>query len=290
MVEKRLELESEVQEIFCHIDNGDNFLLSGGAGSGKTYSLVGVIKQVILENPISKIACMTYTNSAVKEIEERVNHKNLVVSTIHDFLWDNIKHFQKELKSSLIELMNDEESKIKNPEESAVSAGYFDDTENGIQYKEYLSIKEGIISHDEVLILANHIFKKHPKICDILKDKFHFIFIDEYQDTNENVIEILLTHLKQSEKKNIIGFFGDSMQAIYDDGVGDFNNFKDDIKEVQKKQNRRNPQSIINLANTLRKNIDGIEQEPSKDTSAPNMENGVIKNGNIKFYYSDNNE
>lgn len=290
MVEKRLELEPEVQEIFCHIDNGDNFLLSGGAGSGKTYSLVGVIKQVILENPISKIACMTYTNSAVKEIEERVNHKNLVVSTIHDFLWDNIKHFQKELKSSLIELMNDEESKIKNPEENTVSAGYFDDTENGIQYKEYLSIKEGIISHDEVLILANHIFKKHPKIRDILKDKFHFIFIDEYQDTNENVIEILLTHLKQSEKKNIIGFFGDSMQAIYDDGVGDFNNFKDDIKEVQKKQNRRNPQSIINLANTLRKNIDGIEQEPSKDTSAPNMENGVIKNGNIKFYYSDNND
>ena len=35
----------------------------------------------------------------VKEIEERVNHKNLKVSTIHDFLWDNIKHFQKEIKN-----------------------------------------------------------------------------------------------------------------------------------------------------------------------------------------------
>ncbi|MDF1498730.1 MAG: ATP-dependent helicase [Patescibacteria group bacterium] len=290
MAQERLMLESEVQEILSHINNGDNFLLSGGAGSGKTYSLVGVIKQIISENPVSKIACMTYTNSAVKEIEERVNHKNLVVSTIHDFLWDNIKHFQKELKSSLVELMNEEESKIKNPEETVVSADYFNDTEDGIQYKEYLSIKDGIISHDEVLILANHIFGKHPKICDILKDKFHFIFIDEYQDTNENVIEILLTHLKQSEKNNIIGFFGDSMQAIYDDGVGDLDNYKDDIKEVQKKQNRRNPQSIINLANILRKNIDGIEQEPSKDTHAPNMQNGVIKDGNIKFYYSNNND
>ncbi|PID99512.1 DNA/RNA helicase [Candidatus Saccharibacteria bacterium] len=290
MVEGRSKLEPEVQEIFRHIDNGDNFLLSGGAGSGKTYSLVGVIKQVILENPVSKIACMTYTNSAVKEIEERVNHKNLVVSTIHDFLWDNIKHFQKELKSSLVELMNDEDSKIKNPEETVVSADYFSDTKDGIQYKEYLSIRDGIISHDEVLILANYVFKKNPKLCDILKDRFHFIFVDEYQDTNKDVIEILLTHLQQSEKNNIVGFFGDSMQAIYDDGVGDLNNYKYNFKEVQKKQNRRNPKSVIELANILRKNIDGIEQKPSKDTSAPNMQNEVIKDGDIKFYYSDNND
>ena len=106
---ERLKLESEVQKILCHIDNGENFLLSGGAGSGKTYSLVQVIKQIIFENPNTKIACITYTNAAVKEIEERVNHKNLKVSTIHDFLWDNIKHFQKELKSSLIILINDVE-------------------------------------------------------------------------------------------------------------------------------------------------------------------------------------
>ena len=288
MAQERLALEPEVQEILIHIDNGDNFLLSGGAGSGKTYSLVGVIRQVISENPTSKVACMTYTNAAVREIEERVNHKNLVVSTIHDFLWDNIKHFQKELKSSLVELMNDKESKIKNPEENPVLADYFDDMENGIQYKEYLRIKEGIISHDEVLILANHLFKSHSKLCDILKDKFQFIFIDEYQDTNENVIEIFLTHLKQSKRKNIVGFFGDSMQSIYDDRIGDLNDYIGDIKEAQKKQNRRNPQLIINLANKLR--TDGIIQEASIDINAPNMENGAIKNGDIKFYYSDNND
>ena len=99
----------ELQQIMKHIKNGDNFLLSGGAGSGKTYTLVQVIKQLIEENPNTKIACMTYTNAAVKEIDERVNNKNLSVSTIHDFLWDNIKHFQKELKLSLIDLANDEE-------------------------------------------------------------------------------------------------------------------------------------------------------------------------------------
>ncbi|MGR5879173.1 UvrD-helicase domain-containing protein [Bacillus pacificus] len=62
--------------------------------------------------------------------------------------------------------------------------------ENGIQYKEYNQIKNGIISHDEVLELANYMFKTHPLLCDLLKDKYQFIFIDEYQDTSSLVIEI----------------------------------------------------------------------------------------------------
>lgn len=285
---ERLILEPEVQKILNHIDRGDNFLLSGGAGSGKTYSLVQLTNQLILENPTAKIACMTYTNAAVKEIEERVNHKNLVVSTIHDFLWDTIKHFQKELETSLIALINDDESKIKNPEGKSVSDNYFDDLEDGIQYKEYLRIKKGIISHDEVLILANHLFGNHSKLCDILKDKFQFIFIDEYQDTNENVVEIFLTHLMQSKKNNIIGFFGDSMQSIYDGSIGDLNSFQGKFKEITKTQNRRSPQSVINLANKIR--TDGIIQKASTDKNAPNMESGVIKRGTAKFYYSTNND
>ena len=101
MAEERLINEfqkDEFLQIMELINSNENFLLSGGAGSGKTYSLVQVIKQVLTSNPTVKVACITYTNAAVKEIEERVNHKNLNVSTIHDFLWDNIKHFQKELK------------------------------------------------------------------------------------------------------------------------------------------------------------------------------------------------
>lgn len=292
MVEDRLKLEPEVQKILRHIDHGDNFLLSGGAGSGKTYSLVQIIKQVISENPTSKIACMTYTNAAVKEIEERVNHKNLTVSTIHDFLWDNIGHFQKELKNSLIILINDEDSKIKNPEGEPIIDSYFDTLEKGIQYKEYLKLKDGIISHDEVLVLANYMFKTYPKLCDILKDKFKFIFIDEYQDTNKNVIEILLVHLKQSQKQNIIGFIGDAMQSIYDDGIGNLDEYKGEeigkVKEIEKKQNRRNPKLIIELANKLR--IDGIIQTPSIYLDAPNMLEGTIKDGDIKFYYSINSD
>ncbi|MEH3114630.1 UvrD-helicase domain-containing protein [Pedobacter terrae] len=289
MVEARLNLEPEVQQIFQSIDEGRNFLLSGGAGSGKTYSLVSVIRQVITENPTSKVACMTYTNAAVKEIEERVNHKNLNVSTIHDFLWDSIKHFQKELKEAIISLANnDDVSIISIDETSPIPENYFEILPEGIQYKEFVRLREGIISHDELLIVANYLFEKYPKLSSIVKDKYKFIFIDEYQDTSKTVVDIFLTHFKQSERKNIIGFFGDAMQSIYEDGIGNLDGYTgndiDKVNEIQKKQNRRNPQLVIDLANKLRS--DGITQEPSDDPNAPNMFKGVVKQGTILFLHS----
>lgn len=289
MAEGRLNLEPEVQEIFQSIDNGRNFLLSGGAGSGKTYSLVSVIRQAIAENPTAKVACMTYTNAAVKEIEERVNHKNLNVSTIHDFLWDSIKHFQKELKEALISLANnDEVTKISIEEVNPIPDNYYAVLPDGVQYKEFVRIREGIISHDELLIVANYLFEKYPKLSSIVKDKYKFIFIDEYQDTSKAVVETFLTHFKKSERKNIVGFFGDAMQSIYEDGIGNLDDYKGEdaekVNEIPKKQNRRNPQLVIDLANKLR--TDGITQEPSADPKAPNMVGGVIKQGTVLFLHS----
>ena len=77
------------------------------------------------------------------------------------------------------------------------------------------------------------------------------------------------------------------MQSIYDDGVGDLEEYiqKEIVVEVKKKQNRRNPQSVLNLSNKLR--IDGLSQVPSEDKNAPNMENGKVKQGTIKFVYGD---
>ncbi len=292
VVEGNIEELDEFQQIMGHIRNGNNFLLSGGAGSGKTYTLVQVIKKCIEDFPTSKVACMTYTNAAVKEIEERVNHKNLNVSTIHDFLWDNIKHFQIELKQGLIDLANDDDVTRINISENPVPNEFYNELEKGIQYKEYLRLGEGIISHDELLILANYLFGKYPKLSDILKDRFRFIFVDEYQDTNEQVVEIFLEHFKLSPKRNIVGFFGDAMQSIYDDGVGNLNNYIGEeeglVKEVRKEQNRRNPSLIIDLANRLRS--DGLVQTSSNDISAPNMDDeGNLKQGVIKFFYSNNN-
>mgnify|MGYP002643947641 FL=1 len=290
-------MDQEVEKIIDHIEKGENFLLSGGAGSGKTYSLVQVIREVIARHPSSKIACMTYTNASVHEIERRVDHSNLNVSTIHDFLWDNIKNFQRELKATLIEMLNTEDSEISlNGYEGEVPSNFFDkdrEPDFAIQYKEYLKLQDGIISHDEVLKLSERMFFKYPKIVSFVKSRYPFVFIDEYQDTNPLIVKILLEYFPKVSKKCVVGFFGDSMQAIYDDGVGNIDSYlmTDEhpdgcVYEVQKKQNRRCPLSVITLADFLR--LDSLRQEPSTDLKAPNMTvDGHVKEGTILFYYSD---
>lgn len=292
MASEKLDLENlseESRKVIDLIKNKKHFLLSGGAGSGKTYSLVEVLKAVVCDSPSLNIGCITYTNAAVNEIEDRISHDNLYVSTIHDFLWGNIKHFQSEIKETLIELINDpEQTKIKHPDSEVVSQDFFDDCDS-INYKEYLKITKGIISHDEVIILASKMFEKYEKLCSITKDKYPFIFVDEYQDSDPLVVAILLEHLEKSTKENVVGFFGDAMQSIYDGSVGNLDTYtrtkSPKVTEVFKQQNRRNPLQVINLANQLR--VDGLIQEPSRDRSAPNMDDkGEVKQGVVEFLFS----
>ncbi|ASF93993.1 UvrD-helicase domain-containing protein [Vibrio anguillarum] len=282
-------LSKEAKEVFKLIKDKKHFLLSGGAGSGKTYSLVEILRAVINDSPSVNIACITYTNAAVSEIVDRVLHDNLHVSTIHDFLWENIKNFQFEIKQTLIELINDPEQTIINgSDKKVVDDSFFDDCDL-IQYKEYVKIANGIISHDEVIVLATKMFDKYEKLCSIVKDKYPFVFVDEYQDTNPMVVKVLLEYMEKSNKPNVVGFFGDAMQSIYDGSVGNLDMYTKSeppmVYEVFKKQNRRNPLQLINLANLIR--TDGLEQQPSDDQSAPNMDkNGEVKQGEIQFLYS----
>ena len=297
MVERRLEIEDEVKEMLQYIENKQNFILTGGAGSGKTYSLISLIQEIGRMYPNKSIVCITYTNNAVAEIKSRISNDKLFVSTIHEFLWKIIKKYQKELKETIIELIYSEEEKYKKftlpkdnleKNEMKINLEYFLNSE--IVYDEYYSLKseeDSKIGHDEVLLIAEKMFEKYSKLCDILKDNANFIFIDEYQDTSEEVANIFLNHINKSKKENIIGFFGDSMQSIYDSGIG---NIKDDsLKRINKIQNRRSSLKVIELTNKLRD--DGIKQIPSKNTKETNIDEktGKIKEENVKFIYSNNN-
>lgn len=97
MAATELKNQKELNQILQQIKMGHHFLLSGGAGSGKTFSLVEVLQSISSLVPSAHIACITYTNAAAIEIKNRASVKNLRVSTIHDFLWDSIAQFQKEL-------------------------------------------------------------------------------------------------------------------------------------------------------------------------------------------------
>jgi hypothetical protein len=77
-------------------------------------------------------------------------------------------------------------------------------------------IDDGILWHDDILKISNYMFNTYPLLCDILKDKYKYILIDEYQDTEKQVVDIFLKYIpKSSDKKNVVGFFGDIMQSIY---------------------------------------------------------------------------
>lgn len=277
-------LEPEVLQILDHVDAGRSFLLSGGAGSGKTFSLSQLIGELLRRDSASSIACITYTNAAVKEIQSRISSDRLHVKTIHDFLWSSISPYQSEMRKVLLDLVKSDPPLI-DPGSREVTKQILED--NAIQYKEYKILNKGIISHEEVIILASAVFERYPKIRDILRDKYRYILVDEYQDTDLNVIKILLNYLPQSSRSGVCGFFGDAMQSIYDHGVGTIKHYVDSgqIGEVRKEQNRRNPRSVYELANRLRS--DGLQQHASDDEKAPNMNDGVVKEGTIRFYYSE---
>ena len=289
MVEKTV--EPEVEKVFEVIKQGQNFILEGGAGSGKTYSLISIIEKISMEEPKKSIVCITYTNNAVAEIRARIINDNLRVSTIHDFIWHVIENFQKEIKECLVELINDDAQILfVAPKEvlgeELISLDYFDGVR--VEYTEWYSMSiteqnKVQISHDHILIVAEKMFSKYKKLSDILKDTANYIFVDEYQDTSPLVVKILLEHLKKSTRDNIVGFFGDSMQSIYDSGVGNIDSYG--LEKIQKNQNRRNPRKVINLANKFRS--DGLVQIPSSDVAAPNMNNGNVIEGTVKFIYGD---
>ena len=268
----------------CLLSKQD-FLLSGGAGSGKTYTLIQTLKTVLEINATSQVACITYTNVAADEIKERSPFSNLHVSTIHDFLWDVIKGYQKNLKQAIIALINAEKSSngtgLSNSGEDEITI----ESLEIIEYKNFRNIEKGIISHDDLLRIANYMFYTYPLLSKVLCDKYEFIFIDEYQDTQSFVIDIFLKHIKSYSTNPIcIGFFGDRMQSIYDTGVGNIQEFVESgqVKEIIIEDNFRCSVSVINFLNKVRFDI---YQKPSKKDIDGKICN---KKGSISFVYSQN--
>lgn len=79
------------------VSGSENFVLQGGAGSGKTESLKRVVQKVLNVNPSLRIACITHTNKAADEISDRVSD-DIKVSTIHSFLGETILPFKKNIQ------------------------------------------------------------------------------------------------------------------------------------------------------------------------------------------------
>lgn len=245
-------MNTALEEVIGQIENKKSFLLEAGAGSGKTRTLVESLQHIIetKSNQLLKnnklIACITYTNVAKDEIRERIDNNPLVlVLTIHEFLWHVIKNYQKELRKEILDYNNNESVKpIDNLEKLLLN--------QSIEYSQYgRKFEKGRITHEDILNFSSKLFDKYPKISTIVANKFPFVFIDEYQDTEERTVKLLLDKLlKNNLKQIVLGFFGDSMQKIYNQGVGEINN--ELLTLISKKDNYRCSKEVIKLLNKIR--------------------------------------
>ncbi len=272
-----------MEQIGICLDKKENFLLSGGAGSGKTYILMQTLHRVFDKNPKVRVACITYTNVAANEIKERSPYSKLHVSTIHDFLWDEIKDYQKNLKQTVLVLISEEVVTTGAGLNYSGENPITEDSFTSVQYQNYRDLEHGIISHDDLLKVANYMFANYPLLSKILSDKYDCIFVDEYQDTQKAVIEIFLEHIKNAAQNSLcIGFFGDKMQSIYDTGIGNIQPYIDSnaVREIIKDDNYRCAVKVIELLNKVRSDIKQLPAKKNPDGTIAN------KPGTVFFLYS----
>ena len=114
--------------------------------------------------------------------------------------------------------------------------------------------KSNAMDFDDLLVKPIQLFEEHPEILEKYQDRFKFILIDEYQDTNKAQYEVTKMLAK---KNNNICVVGDDAQSIYafrgaDIGnILDFQNDYPNAKKVPLEQNYRSTQAILKAADSV---------------------------------------
>lgn len=281
-------------EIFSclDLDKPKSFFLFAGAGSGKTRSLVEVLKR-FRENNIHRlrtnaqqVAIITYTNAACDEIKRRLEFDPAFsVSTIHSFAWELIKSHTTDIKSLLrVRLQNDiDELEIAQSKGRAGSKAA-EDRPRQIESKhkrlESLSTVRKFtynpngensgkdsLNHAEVIALTAELLASRPLLQTILTRKFPVLLVDESQDTKKELIDALFTVQRVHKTQFSLGLFGDIMQRIYMDGKEDLGltPLPDDWLTPKKIYNYRCPRRVVKLINKIRGSVDQNLQKPIKE-------------------------
>ena len=124
------------------------------------------------------------------------------------------------------------------------------------KYQETL-FKNNSIDFDDLLILPIKLFREFPSVLQKYQERFQYILIDEYQDTNE--AQYILTKMISAKYKNIC-CVGDNDQSIYSfrganyRNILNFENDYKDAKVIKLEQNYRSTTNILDAANDVIKN------------------------------------
>lgn len=288
-------LNKEQKEAVEHIEG--SCLVLAGAGSGKTKVLTTRIANMIKKGINSyNILAITFTNKAAKEMRDRVNsvvsENKAFVGTFHSFglriirencdvlgLTHNftiidsddatniIKKIMKDLDFSVKicspAFIKNKISFIKNEMLTPAEIDKFlTSPEERIAIRVYHEYQEVLrrnhaVDFDDLLLLPVQLFMEHDNILDYYQEKYRYILIDEYQDTNE--VQYKLVKLMASKYRNLF-VVGDQNQSIYAFRLANYKNilnFQKDYPEalcITLNQNYRSTNMILKAANSVIKN------------------------------------
>lgn len=140
------------------------------------------------------------------------------------------------------------------------------------------SIKNFSYGHDSLLKITNSMIRRYPILLKIINDTYDIILIDEYQDTNKEIIDTFIELVGNGN--TVIGLFGDDMQAIYKDGIGDVESYVEEgkITKIQKIDNFRCSEQVINFLNMIRPDL-------KQEIALKENETIIERQGNVKVYY-----
>ncbi|WP_186065236.1 UvrD-helicase domain-containing protein [Burkholderia gladioli] len=260
-----------------------SFFLFAGAGSGKTRTLVEVLRRLTgvvphesggrLANRLRlygrSIRVVTYTKNAVAIISGRLGSNDLVaVSTIHSFCWELIGGFDEDIRAALIadKAVQLEDAKTK----AAAKVRGISDTDRRkfaeieaeiealrgvptfIYHPDKDTYGEGAMQHGQVLDATAWLLSNRPTLRTILQDRHPIILIDESQDTMKSVLDVLMKLAEPRGSGLTLGLLGDHRQRIYTDGHSDLPGLvPPGWAKPELKMNHRSQQRVVQLINKM---------------------------------------
>lgn len=272
------------EEIIGCIRNKKNFFMFAGAGSGKTRSLVNALNFIAdeygkhLNLQHKQVAVITYTNAACDEILRRVGYSPLfAVSTIHSFLWELIKPYQKDIKTWVKSKIEADILELQQKQAKARTKDYSGEiTKKQVRINALENISRfsynpngenvgrDALDHSEVISMGSAFIRDRQTMQKIMVSKFPILFIDESQDTKKELVDALWAVDGNRFDDFTIGMFGDTMQRIYMDGKENLT-APESWKRPAKVMNHRSTKRVIQLANAIRNTIDNQQQQARTD-------------------------
>lgn len=244
------------------IDDGSSFVFEAGAGAGKTYSLIAALRYILkgrtreLQRTQQQVACVTYTNVARDMIIAQTDGDPAIYcDTTHAFAWMLVSPFQKRLRELVRTLPGWADRVEELDSANIIRVGY------ALGRR---SIEDGTanLHHDDIFPVFIQLMQS-AKFRNAVASRFPIVLVDEYQDTNAELVECLKDQLIGKPHAPQFGFFGDHWQKIYGDGCGSITH--DALKRIDKKANFRSSKPIVDSLNLIRPEL----AQAVKDPAAP---------------------